>query len=222
MDLADDGVRRAAAYERLPGLRARRLGLTLAGRNIDFVDWGYYPPSRWRNYLHNHSYFEVCFAYAGEGRFRLQDSEFDISPGTAFVARPGDLHEIDASTLDPLGIAFWSLTVGSGTGEPDWLAGFTDRTASPVTTRVDGVEAILDLLAASLSAGGGDSERADALARTLAVETVRRSPTRPCPRRSRTRGPPTAPHWPLRPCTGTCAKTWTARCRCAMSPLRCI
>lgn len=168
----DDGARRAAAYERLPGLRARRLGLTFAGRSIDFVDWGYYPPSPWRNYLHSHSYFEVCFVYAGEGGFTWQDSEFVVVPGTAFVARPGDLHEIDGSSRDPLGLAFWSLTVGPGSGERDWLAGFTDRSATPLTTRVAGVGSILDLLAASLASGSGGTERADVLARTLAVETV--------------------------------------------------
>ncbi len=172
MAQAGDSARRAVAYERLPGLRARRIGLTLGGRSIDFVDWGFYPPSRWRNYRHSHSYFEVCFAYAGEGRFRWQDSEFAVGPDVAFVARPGDLHEIDASTSDPLGIAFWSLTVGPGAGELDWLTGFTDRSASPVTTRVDGVASILDLLSASLAAGGGGRERADVLAHALAVETV--------------------------------------------------
>lgn len=167
-----DGARRAAAYEQLPGLRARRIGLTLAGRSIDFVDWGYYPPSSWRNYLHSHSYFEVCFGYAGEGRFRWRDSEFTVGPGTAFVARPGDPHEIEASVRDPLGIAFWSMTVGPGTGERDWLTGFTDRTATPVTTRTDGVASILDLLAASLAAGGGGRDRSDVLASALAVETI--------------------------------------------------
>jgi AraC-like DNA-binding protein len=159
-------------YARLPGLRGRRIGLTLGGRSIDFVDWGYYPPSRWRNYSHSHSYFEVCFAYAGEGTFRWQESEFDVSVGSAFVARPGDLHEIDASTSDPLGIAFWSLTVGPGWRERDWLDGFTERAAAPVTTRVDGIATVLDLLAGSLSPGGGGRERTTVLARTLAVETV--------------------------------------------------
>lgn len=159
-------------YARLPDLRARRIGMTLAGRTVEFVDCGYYPPSRWRNYLHSHSYFEVCYAYAGEGGFRSQDAEFAIGPGVTFVARPGDMHEIRASESDPLGITFWSLAVGAGAGGPDWLDGFTDRDASPVSTRTDGIAAIVDLLSGALSAPVAHRERANILARTLASESV--------------------------------------------------
>lgn len=162
----------ARRYARLPDLRARRIGITLAGRTVEFVDWGYYAPSRWRNYLHSHSYFEVCYAYAGDGRFRSRGVEFAVGPGVAFVARPGDMHEIESSDDDPLGIAFWSLAVGAGSGGPDWLDGFTDRAATPVTTRSDGIATIVDLLSDALSAPLGHHERADVLARTLAAETV--------------------------------------------------
>jgi len=162
----------ARRYARLPDLRARRIGVTLAGRTVEFVDWGYYAPIRWRNYLHSHSYFEVCYAYAGDGRFRAQDTEFAVGPGVTFVARPGDMHEIEASESDPLGITFWSLAVGAGSGAPDWLDGFTDRSAAPVTTRSDGIATIVDLLSDALSAPIGHRERADILARTLAAETV--------------------------------------------------
>ena len=162
----------ARRYARLPDLRARRIGVTLAGRTVEFVDWGYYAPSRWRNYLHSHSYFEVCYAYAGDGRFRSQDVEFEVGPGVTFVARPGDMHEIEASDSDPLGIAFWSLAVGAGAGGPDWLDGFTDRTASPVTTRSHGIAAIVDLLSDALSSPIAHREHADVLARTLAAESV--------------------------------------------------
>jgi AraC-like DNA-binding protein len=162
----------ARRYARLPDLRARRIGVTLAGRTVEFVDWGYYAPSRWRNYLHSHSYFEVCFAYAGEGRFHSQDADFAVEPGVAFVARPGDMHEIVASDTDPLGIAFWSLAVGAGAGAPDWLDGFTDRSASPISTQSAGIGSIVDLLADALSAPLAHRERADVLARTLAAESV--------------------------------------------------
>jgi AraC-like DNA-binding protein len=165
-------VARSGRYARLPDLRARRIGFMLAGRTVEFVDWGYYAPSQWRNYLHSHSYFEVCYAYAGDGRFRSQDTEFPIGPGVAFVARPGDMHEIEASDSDPLGIAFWSLAVGAGAGGPDWLDGFTDRAAPPVTTRSDGIATVVDLLSDALSEPIAHRERADVLARTLAAETA--------------------------------------------------
>src|SRR3978361_141538 len=75
----------ARRYARLLDLRARRIGVTLAGRTVEFVDWGYYAPSPWRNYLHSHSYFEVCHVYEGEGRFSSQDAEFTVGPGVTFV-----------------------------------------------------------------------------------------------------------------------------------------
>jgi len=82
------------------------------------------------------------------------------------------MHEIEASASDPLGITFWSLAVGAGSGGPGWLDGFTDRAAPPVTTRSDGIAAIVDLLSDALSAPIARRERADILARTLAAETV--------------------------------------------------
>jgi AraC-like DNA-binding protein len=167
-----DAEELARRYARLPDLRARRIGVTLAGRTVEFVDWGYYAPSRWRNYLHSHSYFEVCYTYAGEGRFRSQDVEFAVGPGVTFLARPGDMHEIEASASDPLGITFWSLAVGARAGGADWLDGFTDRAAAPISTRSDGIASIVDLLADAVSAPSAHRERAEILARTLAAESV--------------------------------------------------
>lgn len=162
---------RVGAYSELPRLRARRIGLTLADRDVEFVDWGFYEPEPWRNYRHRHSYFEVCLAYAGTGRFSTDAEDVDIEAGTAFLARPGVIHEIESSTENPLGITFWSLAVGPGSGTPDWLAGFADPTAPTIATDASGLATIVDLLAGAVH-DRSPGERSDMLARTLAVETI--------------------------------------------------
>ncbi|GAA1999365.1 AraC family transcriptional regulator [Catenulispora subtropica] len=101
----------ARAGAAIPLLNAVRLGFSLAGQRIEFLDWGFYPPEPWRNYRHSHSYFELCYAYAGRGVFRNGASEHPVGPGELFVARPGDVHEITADAEDPLGIVFWSFTM---------------------------------------------------------------------------------------------------------------
>ena len=77
----------------------------------EFLYWGFFPPIYWRNYLHIHTFFEICYAYQGHGLFRICDQEFAIGPGTMFIAKPDEPHEIIANTDDPLGIYFWSYTL---------------------------------------------------------------------------------------------------------------
>jgi AraC-like DNA-binding protein len=159
---------------RLLDLRGQHLSSRVAGRWVEYVDWGYYQPEPWRNYLHRHSYFEVCYAYAGQARFRVDERDYDIGAGTVFVARPGAVHEIVPSARDPLGIAFWGMTLGAGTGERDWLDGFESGTHSPVSVDVEAVDGLVRLLARAaadpLDAGRG---RIGLLAAALAAETVR-------------------------------------------------
>ncbi|MFJ2864220.1 AraC family transcriptional regulator [Kitasatospora sp. NPDC087314] len=122
----------------LPLLNSVRLGATLAGRRVEFVDWGFYPPEPWRNYWHSHSYFELCYAYAGRGTFRIGGREHPVGTGELFLARPGDVHEITTDPRDPLGIVFWSWTMvperaprGAAPGSPDTAALLDALAAGP-------------------------------------------------------------------------------------------
>ncbi len=96
---------------RFTDLRQLSLKLRLAGFTADILGWGFYEPVWWRNYLHEHSFFEVCYAYAGRGRFRINGVDYTVQTGEVFVAKPGEPHEIISSEDDPLGIYFWSYTL---------------------------------------------------------------------------------------------------------------
>lgn len=104
-------------------LNAAQVGFDVAGHRAEFLYWGFYEARPWRNYLHTHSFFEICYAHAGRGSFRTGDHEHAVEEGMVFVARPGDVHEIVSSTQNPLSVHFWSYTLvplatgaGSGTG----------------------------------------------------------------------------------------------------------
>lgn len=92
-------------------LNAVRIGVDVADHRAEFLYWGYYEPRPWRNYLHTHSFFEICYAYAGHGVFRTGEQDYAVDKGALFVARPGDVHEIVSSTADPLCVHFWSYTL---------------------------------------------------------------------------------------------------------------
>jgi AraC-like DNA-binding protein len=118
----------------------------------------------------------VCLAYAGEGRFNVGESEYAVRPGTVFLARAGDTHEIESSRADPLGIAFWGFTFRpvsnvSGTG---WWSGLTRSDAPVVSESVDRLAATVTALAAE-AAGPRSGYQASlgALGSALVVETAR-------------------------------------------------
>ena len=82
-------------------------------------NWGFFEPHWWRNHLHLHSFFEVCYAYAGRGTFRIQGQDYQVQAGEAFVAKPGEPHEIISSQDDPLGIYYWSYTLSPSAKSSD-------------------------------------------------------------------------------------------------------
>ncbi|NUR95456.1 MAG: helix-turn-helix transcriptional regulator [Kribbellaceae bacterium] len=159
------------------------------GFRADFLSWGHYQPEYWRNYWHSHSFHEVCLAYSGEGRFNNGSVQYDVVPGSVFLARPGDVHEIESSHSSPLGIAFWGFTFRPGSDERGWWSGLT-RTDGPVmSTRTGALPALITALAGEaagplsgygtvLTALGSalvmETARAFALDEDLAVEPVRR------------------------------------------------
>lgn len=87
------------------------LSLTLGGFRADVLNWGFLEPRWWRNYLHRHSFFEICYVFAGRGTFRCLAIDYAVQAGDLFVAKPGEPHEIISSDDDPLGIYFWSYTL---------------------------------------------------------------------------------------------------------------
>lgn len=75
------------------------------------LHWSMIRPEPWRNYLHSHSFFEICYAFSGCGTFRILGADHEIQAGEVFVARPGEPHEIISLNDNPLGIYFWSYTL---------------------------------------------------------------------------------------------------------------
>jgi AraC family L-rhamnose operon transcriptional activator RhaR len=97
--------------EHFTELRSLSLTVPLGGFSAQIRGWGFYEPAWWRNYLHIHSFFEVCYAFAGRGLFHINGHNHEVAAGQVFVARPGEPHEIISSEEEPLGIYFWSYTL---------------------------------------------------------------------------------------------------------------
>lgn len=96
---------------RFTDLRALSLPFQLGGFSGQMLGWGFIEPRWWRNYLHVHSFFEVCYAFQGRGAFLIDGVLEPVQAGEVFIARPGEAHEIISSEDDALGIYFWSYTL---------------------------------------------------------------------------------------------------------------
>jgi AraC-like DNA-binding protein len=83
--------------------------LRIGSFRCELIGWGVLGERWWRNYLHTHSFFEVCYAFDGRGTFQLNGRTHDVRRGDVFVARPGELHEIVSADAQPLAIHFWSF-----------------------------------------------------------------------------------------------------------------
>lgn len=183
-----------AAADRFVDLAGLLESCEVDGFRADFVSWGHYRPEYWRNYWHSHSFHEVCLAYSGEGRFNVRDSEYAVAPGTLFLARPGDTHEIESSRSEPLGIAFWGFTfrrasaapasstpappggaaAGRGGGAVGWWSGLTRPDGPVVSTRMAGLAGTIARLAAEAAAPqSGYQASLAALGSALVVDTAR-------------------------------------------------
>lgn len=112
------------ARQRFFEIDALHITLRLGSYRIETLYWGVLGERWWRNYLHAHSFIEVCFAYAGRGEFRIGDREHQIERGDLFLATPGASHEIISSRTQPLGIYFWAFTM---LRVPDYVATESDR-----------------------------------------------------------------------------------------------
>jgi AraC-like DNA-binding protein len=167
-----------AAAARLVELAGRLEHCSVDGYTADFVSWGFYQPSIWRNYWHTHSFYEVCLAYRGEGVFQVGEDEFDVGAGSVFVARPGDLHQIIGSASAPLGIAFWGFGLAPGRGanpsKPGWWSGLVRGDRPLVSDRLGRLTRVLSDLAAELEQPrSGQQQTLRSLGAMLVMETGR-------------------------------------------------
>lgn len=137
---------------RITDLNLLPLSLEIGSSTSDLLNWGFIEPRPWRNYLHTHSFFEVCYAFEGRGVFRILDMESPVQAGQLFIAKPGEPHEIISSDHDPLGIYFWAYTLArprdhspDGTAVDALLTAFMSADCW-VSDRVPAVQSTLDLL----------------------------------------------------------------------------
>ncbi|MGH7214005.1 MAG: helix-turn-helix domain-containing protein [Tepidisphaeraceae bacterium] len=135
--------------DRFPDLRNVPLSIPLGSHVAEFLYWGQLGEKWWRNFLHVHSFFEICCAYDGAGKFRINGREHEVKAGDLFVAKPGEAHEIISSRRQPLGIYFWAYTLtrrGHPASAPSSLA---MGPASSDSSRWEEVDALLDAFAGS-------------------------------------------------------------------------
>jgi len=95
------------------------LRFSLGSFSSEIFSWGFIDHTKgWRNYMHVHTFYEVCYAYGGEGTFEIRGTVYPVKAGDVFVAKPSEEHEIISSKTDPLGIFFWSYSlVAPGSAE---------------------------------------------------------------------------------------------------------
>lgn len=139
--------------QRFMDLNHQPLAVQLGSFESQFLGWGFFAPEWWRNYLHTHSFFEICFAFQGQGIFRMLGREYIVGAGDLFVAKPGEPHEIVSFDDNPLGIYFWSYTLVS---------------RLPRTNETTAIDSLLDAFCASTC---WVSDRTSALLPTLELLT---------------------------------------------------
>jgi AraC-like DNA-binding protein len=173
---------------RITDLNRRAISLTIGTHSSDIINWGYIGPEYWRNYLHTHSFHEVCYAFAGKGSFRIHGRHYDVETGDLFVAKPGEPHEIVSSCDQPLGIYFWAFTLlppedgaPAEMGADALLTAY--RTSSRwVSRRVPTISATLDLLEDEVERNApGNTEAIEGLVVKLLLDTCRSVVDRPIP-----------------------------------------
>lgn len=137
-------------------LRSLDMQLNFGAVSSQLLGWGVFQPKWWRNYLHSHSFFEVCYVYQGKGRFRINDQQIMVKRKDLFLARPGEVHEIVADEADPMGIYFWSFTLSpeasqivTSSKRQDLLSAFL--TGSSKVASADLIEPVLQLITSELN-----------------------------------------------------------------------
>lgn len=147
------------------------------GRVLGF---GMHRPTWWRNFLHTHSYYEVCAAFQGRGYFQHQAVHHEVSTGDLFVALPQMPHEIIASESDPLGIFYWSFTLEERDDlqvDRPWantLDAWRQRHDGSVVVSAPHLLPLFDLISAELNQGApGYTFALQALCHKLQIDLLR-------------------------------------------------
>ena len=158
-----------------------RLELQLGDFKSEILYWGFFDGAQfWRNYLHVHSFFEVCYVLKGAGDFHINNQVYPVRRGDLFVAKPDERHEIISSTSNPLSIYFWSYTlVPSNKLKSDDLSKLLNAFSTskvPVLTNQKAISKVLDLLTAEISRKAmGYPVLIKGLVKQLLIETARAS-----------------------------------------------
>jgi AraC-like DNA-binding protein/mannose-6-phosphate isomerase-like protein (cupin superfamily) len=153
----------------------------VGGHHANVLYSGVLAKKWWRNYLHMHSFFEVCHVFAGEGTFLINGTKHEIRPGDTLIARPREAHEIVSSRRHPLGIYFWAYTLTPNSDQPkpgaddslfELLRQFPSSTPSIV--RVEGLDQVLKLMTLEVvRAAPGYLEMVNDLAGKTIVDVAR-------------------------------------------------
>jgi AraC-like DNA-binding protein len=165
--------------QRFTDLSRLRLNLRLDGFTSEVLNWGLYSGDDWwRNYLHVHSFYEICYVFCGEGEFRIDDQRLRVGPGDLFIARPDERHEIISAQEAPLGIYFWSYTLVPATPlKPTDLNRLFDAFASgkqSICHEQYRIARVLESLTSEIAAQGiGFAAIIEGLVKQLLIETAR-------------------------------------------------
>ncbi len=160
-------------------LRSLSISVPLGSFTARIRGWGFFEPRWWRNYSHEHSFFEICYAYAGRGTFFINGVLYPVQAGEVFVAKPGEPHEIISSEDDPLGIYFWSYTLvppqaATLTSATDALMHAFAESRVWVSRAVPAMQRTLDLLTDEIMRKEpGYAEVINALVTKLLMDTAR-------------------------------------------------
>jgi AraC family L-rhamnose operon transcriptional activator RhaR len=134
----------------------------------------------WRNYLHVHSFFELCYVRRGSGTFLINGTLHRVRPGDTLIAKPGEAHEMISSRRQPLGIYFWAYTL---TAIPDAQKTDTDEALSEIIrrfsstapiVRVESTKSVLRLMTQEIAhRAPGYLQMINALFAKSIVDTIR-------------------------------------------------
>jgi AraC family L-rhamnose operon transcriptional activator RhaR len=178
----------SAPRSRFTDLNRLPLSLHLGNTDVDVLNWGFLGGRWWRNYLHVHSFHEVCYAFEGSGVFHMNGVDFEVGPGDVFVAKPHEPHEIVSSAAAPLGIYFWSYTLSparrraAGCAELDGLLAAFAASRTWVSQRAPGMQRTLELMTEEVVAREpGYRHTIAGLAAKLIIDTARAVSDAPAP-----------------------------------------
>ncbi len=137
--------------EQFTRLHAVPVRMRLGSYEATILGWGFMAPKPWRNQLHAHTFFEICYAFQGRGTFIMAGQELAVLAGEVFIAKPGEVHQIISDRQQPLGIYFWSYTLVPASVDPaaeavDALLRDFIVSTTCISRRVPGMERTLLLL----------------------------------------------------------------------------